>query len=216
MHFCYWPPIIEEPEILALILLGTKKMLKLCASILASLAVLTISGCTTPPTVDQSNIDELALEIRKLGPEVDPREAERAARIAYEYSSQLAIEYEVTDPPLVHNYKVNNGFRERGICVHWAEDVEKRLKQENFRTLAMHRAIALPKTSFNVEHSTAVISRRGDAFDDGIVLDPWRYGGVLYWSPTLADSRYNWQPQIEALEEMYRTRQATREAAINL
>lgn len=191
-------------------------MLKRCASILAMLVVLTTSGCTEQPTVNQSNIDELALEIRKLGPEVSRSEAERAARIAYTHSAQLAIEYEITDPPLVHNYKVNNGFRERGICVHWAEDIEKRLQQENFRTLTLHQAIALPKTKFNVEHSTAVISKRGDTFDKGIVLDPWRYGGVLFWSPTRADTRYNWRPQVEVLEEIYKTREATREAAINL
>jgi hypothetical protein len=50
----------------------------------------------------------------------------------------------------------------------------------------------------------------------GDATDPWRYGGVLFWSPTMADSRYNRRPQIEALEEIYRTRKATREAAINL
>lgn len=191
-------------------------MLKLCASVLATLAVVAISGCTAPPTVEQSSIEGLALEIRKLGPEVDPREAERAARIAFDYSTQLAQEYEITDPPLVHNYKVNNGYRERGLCVHWAEDIEKRLKLENFRTLTLHRAIAPPANAFRVDHSTTIISRRGDAFTDGIVLDPWRYGGVLYWSPTLADNRYKWRPQMEVLEEKYKSRQATREAAINL
>jgi len=191
-------------------------MLKPIASILTMLTVLMIAGCTAKKTVDQSEIDGLAREIRNLGPEVDPGEAERAARIAFDYSSQLAQEYEITDPPLVHNYKVNNGFRQRGLCVHWAEDIEKRLKQENFRTLTLHRAIAPPENLFRVDHSTTIISRRGDTFYDGIVLDPWRYGGVLYWSPTLADSRYKWRPQIEVLEEKYKSRQATREAAINL
>ena len=191
-------------------------MLKQLASILATLTVLTICGCTATPTVDQSAIDGLALEIRKLGPEVDPTEAKRAARIAFTYSSQLAQEYQITDPPLVHNYKVNTGFRPRGLCVHWAEDIEKRLKQENFRTLTLHRAIAPPENPFRIDHSSTIISRRGDTLYDGIVLDPWRYGGVLYWSPTLDDKAYNWRPQIEVLEEKYKTRQATREAAINL
>jgi len=191
-------------------------MLKQRAAILVTLAIMVISGCTAQPTVDQSRIDGLALEIRKLGPEVDPREAERAARIAFTYSTQLAQEYQITDPPLVHNYKVNNGFRPRGLCVHWAEDIEKRLKQENFRTLTLHRAIAPPENPFRIDHSTTIISRRGDAYSEGIVLDPWRYGGVLYWSPTLADSRYNWRPRIESLENKYNSRQATREAAINL
>ena len=191
-------------------------MLKQCSYILAVLAVLAISGCAAKPSVDKSNIDALAMEIIKLGPEVDPREAERAARIAYTYSAQLAVEYDVTDPPLVHNYKVNNGYRERGLCVDWATDVEKRLKQENFRTLSVLRATAPPKNDFRVSHSTAVISRRGDTFKDGIILDPWRYGGVLFWSPTTADKRYDWQSQIKALEEKTRASKAARDAGLNL
>lgn len=216
-------------------------MLKQLVFLFATLALFTISGCTEkptveqsvvekppaaqptaeqptvkPPTVDRSAIDALALEIRKLGPEVDPAEAERAARIAFTYSAQLATEYRITDSPLLHNYKIHNGYRERGFCVHWAEDIEKRLKQENFRTLTLHRALAPPSNIFRIEHASTIISRRGDTMSDGIVLDGWRYGGALFWSPTLADSRYNWRPQNEVLEETYRSRKATREAAMNL
>lgn len=122
--------------------------------------------------------------------------------IAYTYSLQLAEEYNVTDGPIIHNAKVNNGLRERGICVHWAEDIEKRLKAEDFKTLQVHRAIS-EGSEFRIDHSTAIISLRGEGLEEGVVLDPWRYGGLLYWAPTLEDSRYFWEPQMEVLHRKY-------------
>lgn len=183
-------------------------MIRHFAFLFIALAALAIGGCAAKPTVDRNGIGALAAQLRSLGPEVDPAEAERAARIAYEYSAQLAQEYEITDHPIIHNTKVNMGLRKRGLCVHWAEDMQKRLNQENFRTLTMHRAIAEPKNEFRIDHSTAVISRRGDSMYDGVVLDPWREGGRLFWSPTRADSRYDWRPQMEVLYEKYQRKQA--------
>ncbi|MFD1157499.1 hypothetical protein [Roseovarius aestuarii] len=159
-------------------------------------AVLARSGPPAPGT--EQDMAVLAQAILALGPEVSPEEAMRAARVTYSYTYQLAQEYEITDHPLVHNTKVNMGKKKRGLCWHWAHDIEARLKQENFQTLDLHRAIA---NSFNIrlEHSTAIISRKGDTFQHGIVLDPWRKGGVLFWSPTLEDRRYTWLPRKEVL-----------------
>ena len=159
-------------------------------------AAIARTGGPAPGTPQQ--ISELAAQIRSLGPEVDPAEAMRAARVTYEYTYQLAQEYQITDGPLIHNTKVNMGKRPRGLCWHWAQDIETRLKAENFKTLDMHRAIA---NSFNIrlEHSTAIISRKGDPFQQGIVLDPWRKGGVLFWAPTLDDKRYKWMAREEVI-----------------
>ena len=158
-----------------------------------------VSACgPAPRTVTQSDIDLLSDGIAGLGPEVSPEEAARAAEIAYRYPLQLAQDYNVTDGPIVHNIKVNNGWRERGVCVHWAEDMEARLKAENFQTLQIHRAIA-EGSEVRIDHSTAIISQKGDDLDEGIVLDPWRFGGLLYWAPTLDDSKYFWEPRLTVL-----------------
>lgn len=181
------------------------------------LPLMVIAGCTpTPPstsdaltrqdtsgqvaqTVAQDEVTKLANAIMAMGPGIDPEEARRAASISYSYTAQLVKEYEITDPPLIHNTKVNMGSKPRGLCWHWAEDMEKRLKQERFKTLQLHRAIANHDKAFRIEHSTAIISRRGDTMEQGIVLDPWRYGGVLFWSPLPEDTRYEWHPRAEVL-----------------
>ncbi|WP_254433922.1 hypothetical protein [Ruegeria arenilitoris] len=168
---------------------------------LTTLAILGLGACSSAPPARSDDVARLAAQIQALGPEVDPKEAQRAARVTYAYTAQLSQEYQITDPPLIHNAKVNKGLRPRGLCWHWAEDIERRLKQENFRTLTLHRAIANADNPFRIDHSTAIISRRGDSMYDGVVLDPWRYGGVLFWSPLREDTRYDWVPRDIVLEK---------------
>ncbi|WP_170558646.1 hypothetical protein [Ruegeria atlantica] len=176
-------------------------MTRAFASLMALLSLVMIAACSAPPRTTGDEVQRLATEIRNLGPDIDPEEADRAARIAYSYTAQLVQEYEITDPPLIHNAKVNKGLRPRGLCWHWAEDIERRLKQENFRTLELHRAIANADNQFRIDHSTAIISRKGETMYDGVVLDPWRYGGVLFWSPLVEDTRYDWVPRNVVLEK---------------
>lgn len=165
------------------------------------LAALTVGGCAYKPTVEQRDVTELSQEIMRLGPEIDPEEADRAAQISYYYSLQLAQEYGITDLPIIHNEKVHRGLRKRGLCNHWAEDLSKRLKEEKFKTLAVQRAIS-PPSSLRIIHHSAVISKPGDTIYDGIIVDPWRHGGALFWAPTKVDKRYNWRPRDEVLVEL--------------
>lgn len=173
------------------------------------LAVALVAGCAVPadhgPTPpDPAQIEELSRNISDLGPQVDPEEARRAARIAYEHTYVLAQQYQITDPPLVHNTKVNLGLRPRGLCWHWAEDLEQRMRAEGFRSLSLHRAIANSDNAFRIEHSTLIVSAAGDGMFQGIVLDPWRKGGRLTWVATPQDPDYDWKPR----EQVFATKRA--------
>lgn len=139
-----------------------------------------------------SEIKRLETAILAMREDVDPLEASRAATIAFDYTRTLAIRYEITDPPLVHNTKVNLGLKPRGLCWHWAEDMENRLNAEGFETLQMNRAIAEGR-GVRIDHSTAIISAKGDSFERGVVLDPWRNGGILFFAPVVEDTRYFWE-----------------------
>lgn len=162
-----------------------------------------------PAPAEPSEVAELAALIRSLGPGVDPEEAARVARISLDYPLRLRREYGVTDPPLIHNTKVNLGLRPRGLCYQWADDMEARLRQENLQTLVLHRAIA-NADNIRIEHSTVIASAPGDDMFAGVVLDPWRFGGDLYWSKTLDDPKYRWVPRAEVFE--MKRRQAAAEA----
>ncbi|MEX0329664.1 MAG: hypothetical protein AB3N07_13150 [Ruegeria sp.] len=177
-------------------------MIRRFLALWATLAALILVGCTTaPPTAGQGEIDALARAIQALDPGVDAGEAQRAATIAYSYSQQLTRDWNVTDPAIIHNAKVINGLREYGLCNDWAEAMTRRLQQEGFRTLDLHWATS-PPTAFRIIHHSAVISAKGDSMYDGIILDPWRNSGALFWAPVREDTRYNWRPRLEVREEL--------------
>ena len=163
------------------------------------------AACATIPPEDlprpsDADVAALAQAITDLGPEVDPGEAQRMARISYDYPLRLAVEYQVEDSPIIHNMKVNQGLKPRGLCYQWADDLEARLSAEGFKTLDLHRAIANSESAIRIEHSTVIVSAPGDSMYEGIVLDPWRNGGQLYWGAVREDTRYPWLPREEVFK----------------
>lgn len=180
--------------------------------LLALLSLLALTACASaPPSPGTApEIAALAREIQSLSPQIDADEAQRAARIAYAETHRLALAYQITDSPLIHNAKVNAGTKPRGLCYHWAEDMERRLNAEGFTTLDMTRAIANSQTRFLIEHSTAVITAKGTTMEAGIVLDPWREGGRLFWSRVTTDTRYDWLPRVDVLRARGQIRYAQR------
>lgn len=180
---------------------------------------LAVSACAPGPRdgpAPEEEINALAQGLMALDPGVSPEEAARAARISFSYTATLARAYEITDPPITHNRKVNWGLRPRGLCWHWAEDMSNRLSEEGFATLDVTRAIANASNPFRLEHSTAVLTPRGAAMEDGIVVDPWRLGGRLHWDTVKGDTRYRWRPRMVVLREKRQRRLAEerrREAA---
>lgn len=168
---------------------------------LALVFVLGLSACASvgPELVTRDQVSALENALLSMDSGIDPSEARRAAEIAFSHTNDLAKAYEITDPPLIHNTKVNMGLRPRGLCWHWAEDMEIRLKAEKFQTLDVLRAIANADNPFRIDHSTALLAPRGGTIRDAIVLDPWRFGGRLYWGAMVQDTRYQWEPQQEVL-----------------
>jgi len=172
------------------------------------LALMSLFGCGANPArhgpPSESEIASLEGMILALGPGISSEEAGRAARVALQHTRELAVSYRINGSPLWHNMQVNMGIKERGLCWHWAEDMEARLLAERLETLEIHRAIANAFNPLRIEHSTAVVSRKGDGFESGIVLDPWRLGGTLTFVPVLEDPDYRWEERNEVLAKKRR------------
>ncbi|MGC1502884.1 MAG: hypothetical protein WA782_01965 [Sulfitobacter sp.] len=169
----------------------------------ALLLALFLMSCVANPPVagTASQIAALAQSLRQMSPEVDPREADQAAQISFQTAFALMQSYQITDHPLIHNSKVNAGTKPRGLCYHWAEDMQARLMAEGFDTLDVTRAIANSDTRLLIDHSTAVLIPKGGAMKDGVVIDPWRGGGRLFWAPVAQDTRYDWLPRAQVLRD---------------
>ncbi len=148
----------------------------------------------------EARIAEVTRALLALGPSVDPAEAARAARVAVEVPLARARDWQVTDPPLVHNFKVVNGLRDKGVCQDFADALEIALAGERFRTLELHRAIAKAR-NLKLEHATVIVTASGAPMESGLVLDPWRTGqGRLWVGRVTEDPDYHWESRAAVRE----------------
>ena len=149
-----------------------------------------LTGCALLPSgAKASEVRALQDALGSLSPTVRQVEAERVAQCAYDSSRILAQKYRVVRPAGLHNFLVNVGLKQRGLCYQWAEDLLAQLQTFKLDSLELHWGIARADTAR--EHNSVVVTARGQPFDEGIVLDPWRRSGRLVWSPVAAD-KYPW------------------------
>jgi hypothetical protein len=157
------------------------------------LALLFAAACVAPESPAQRSRRAAALsaELTRLSPSVHPAEAEKLASTAVEQSAQLAAQFRPMHIAWLNNNLVNSGIRKRGLCWQWRDDLFPHLFALKLRTLDLHLASARRGTSF--EHNAIVVTAHDGHFQDGLVLDPWRSGGVLAWKKVRED-RHPWLP----------------------
>lgn len=119
----------------------------------------------------------------------DP-ESQQLALTVLNRTAELARIYEVQTPPLWHNILVNMGLRERGLCCHWTEDLIESIRTLPLQKYSVHWGVSRRGTWR--EHNSVVVTALGKSFQTGLVLDPWREAGDLFWIPVAEDS-YPWQ-----------------------
>lgn len=117
-------------------------------------------------------------------------EARRLARTVLLRTEALARAYRIQPPALWHNFLVNTGIRDRGLCCHWTEDLLREIKALSLQRYTVYWAVNRPGTWR--EHNSVVVTAAGQPFETGLVLDPWRKAGDLHWS-CVADDSYPWQ-----------------------
>jgi len=139
----------------------------------------------------RKKVELLRDDLAALNQQADLLEAGQVAQTAITYSDQLAEEYQLVRPAVLHNLLIRVGLKDRGLCYHWTEDLLKQLQLLDLRTYQLHWGVAHRGSELR-EHNSVVITARGQAFENGMVLDPWRNSGDLYWALIQSD-RYPWK-----------------------
>lgn len=106
-------------------------------------------------------------------------------------TARLREVYNSISMPIVQNMMISIKVRQRGACKHWAEDLLAWLSQQprKFFSVTWGQAHAAKFT----EHNTAVIFPIGSDFQHGLLVDPWRTSGKLFWVGTTKDPHYPWK-----------------------
>jgi hypothetical protein len=151
----------------------------------------TTSGIQADAQIYRDKVKQLEQVLRALSAAVDKTEAMMVAETAVRESAVLAEEYQLVRPAVAHNLLVALGIKDRGLCYHWTQDLMKRLQALDLKSLQLHWGVAHRGSELR-EHNCVVVSAKGKGFFKGIVLDPWRNSGNLYWARVTKDS-YPWR-----------------------
>lgn len=120
--------------------------------------------------------------------------AKTLAELAVKTSMDLSVKYNAGSPAWIHNTMVHFGLRNRGLCCHWTMDLLSVLMARKLPGFKVYWAVS--KYGDYFEHSSVVVTAEGEDFNAGIVLDPWRDSGKLYWG-SVKNDKYMWQPHPE-------------------
>ncbi len=167
---------------------------------LTVLLLLLISACSQQQTL--TNDDNHAALTQALSTLLDNNspESQQIAYTAIYYPLQLAEQYDSGNSAIFHNALVNLGIKPRGLCCHWTRDLMDELQQLNLQRYDLHWGVS-HYGSLLQEHSTVVITKKDEPFNSGMVLDPWRNSGQLFWSLITKD-KYTWQRHPETQDNM--------------
>ncbi len=151
----------------------------------------TASGRQSDAQRYRDKVKQLEQALNALSATVDKAEALLVAEAAVRESAVLAEEYQLVRPAVAHNLLVVFGLRERGLCYHWTEDLMQRLQALDLKSFQLHWGVAYRGSELR-EHNCVVITAKGQRFFKGIVLDPWRNSGNLFWAQVTKDN-YPWK-----------------------
>ena len=129
------------------------------------------------PPKDVAKAEELANQFAALSRSVDPNEAKLLAECAYATVAQLRQEYRMFGTPIFNNFLVYHGWRKRGYCYQWTEDLLLALDSLKLKTLEFHWGDAYRETWR--ENNCVVVTAKGQPFERGMILDCWRHFGHL-------------------------------------
>lgn len=149
----------------------------------------------------------LRTRITALSATVSPDDARLVANTAYMTGVELRRQWHVVWLPGLQNLLVNMGARQGGLCFQWATELLVRLDALKLRTLEFHWAESFVHTSG--EHNVIVVTARGQPFEQGILLDNWRYSGHLVWTRVTTDPEYHWTENKAEIDKV-RSRQELR------
>jgi len=141
--------------------------------------------------INGDRVKALEDDLTALNHHYDNGEARQIAVTALRASVFLSEEYRLVRPPILHNLLVQIGLRDRGLCYHWTEDLMYLLGTIELKNYQLRWGVAYRGSDWR-EHNTVVITADGQSFENGLVLDPWRYSGELYWV-VVKDDRYPWK-----------------------
>ena len=150
-------------------------------------------GCVvTAPSVSETKMTQLSKLLQGLDTHIPQEEASQLSQDIFHKTQLLAKEFELTSPPQYHNFLVNVGLRDKGLCYHWSDALYLYLSQKKYASFEFH-LMGANIGEYLSEHNILVVVAKCGTVEDGIIIDPWRDSGDLYFAKVSEDTKYKWK-----------------------
>ena len=151
-----------------------------------------LEGCVvTEPFVSETRITELSTLLQSLDKHILQEEARYLSQDIFHETQKLTKEFELSSPPQFHNFLVNVGYREKGLCYHWSDALYEHLSKKKYDSFEFH-LMGANIGEYWYEHNVLVVVPKDGKVEEGIIIDPWRDSGKLYFSKVEDDLAYRW------------------------
>ncbi len=166
----------------------------LCSAILVSFL---FSGCAPVPQpqkrTDVAGLTQLLMQVNEDAPKA---EAKRLAEDIIQESARLEKQFGRQSNPYWHNFLVNAGLKQKGLCYHYSDALYRHFAQQHYPHFEFH-LLGTHVGEYWQEHNALAVSAAGQPVLSGIVIDPWRQAGSVYASKISEDRVYRWRHRPE-------------------
>ena len=151
------------------------------------------TACTgTPSGVTQSRVEALSKLLRSLDSSISSKEARSLSDEIFQETGKLRKKFNPTSQAQFNNFLINAGVKEKGLCYDWSDALYLHFSKKQYSSFEFHLLVA-HKGKYFYEHNTLVVVAKGGNVLEGIVIDPWRNSGNLYFSKVNEDKKYEWR-----------------------
>ena len=155
-----------------------------------------LAGCVVaPPLTSKTRITQLSDLLQSLDKNIPSGEATMLSQDIFHETAILTKEFQLTSPPWFHNVLVNVGVRKKGLCYHWSDALYVYFSEKKYLHFEFH-LVGANIGEYFYEHNALVIVAKNGLIKNGILIDPWRDSGKLYFSRIGDDTKYQWKHRV--------------------
>ena len=157
-------------------------------------------GCADTVTpLTQTEVSRLATLFRTLDTTITQEKALKLSQDIFWKTEDLRKEFNRTSNPLWHNFLVNTGMRNKGLCYHWSDALYMYLSSKDYASFEFH-LMGANIGEYWSEHNVLMVVGKDSKMQEGIIIDPWRDSEKLYFSKGKDDTDYVWKHRMRACQ----------------
>jgi hypothetical protein len=168
----------------------------MCKYLLKLLLPFLFLACTHTPETSQHQKSLLAGELRALDERIPAEEARRLSQEIFLESAKLRKKFKPVSEPHFNNFLINIGMKEQGLCYQWSDALYVHFRKSSYPHFDFHLLVSGQGEYFS-EHNVLVVVAKGEDVMDGIIIDPWREPGSVYFVKVKDDHGYEWKHRAQ-------------------